>query len=67
MDKIIECADLGIVRDIPVELNVLQGKNNKLGSSNTALKVILALVLIGGTALMINNYINKKKDEQEQE
>ena len=66
MEGVIECASLGIARNIQLEIGALQGANLKLGKSNTALKVILALVLAGGATYCIYRYYNTdyQKDEE---
>lgn len=64
MQQIIECADLGIVRNIPAEMVSLQHQNAKLLKANNVLKIILVLALVGGTIYLIKTYKEKHDEEK---
>lgn len=65
MQQMIECSELGVIRDIPVELEQLQEQNVSLNQSNKILKIALLLIAVGAVTYIIYETIqNERKEKQ---
>ncbi len=64
MDDFIECAELGIVRDIPAEMLKLEQQNAELLQSNRFLKHLLIASTVGVGVIIVIQLINAKRDEE---
>ena len=62
MDRLIECAELGFVRDIPAELLKLEKQNADLLKINHLLKKVLIVTTVGIGILIITELLKTKKD-----
>ncbi len=63
MDTLIECASLGFILDIPIEMINLKNQNRSLTNINLVMRNILIFTAIGAVVITIIVYKKKKDDK----
>jgi len=63
MKNIVNCYELDFVKDIPIEMNLLQSEWEQLHTSNRSLKIALSVLVLGVGAYFVYHTWFKKKEE----
>ncbi len=63
MKNIVNCYELDFVKDIPIEMNLLQSECEQLHTSNKNLKIALSVLVLGIGAYFVYQTWFKKEEE----
>lgn len=63
MKNIVNCYELDFVKDIPIEMNLLQSECEQLQTSNKNLKIALSVLVLGIGAYFVYHTRFKKEEE----
>lgn len=63
MKNIVNCYELDFVKDIPLEMNLLQSECEQLHTSNKKLKIALSVLILGIGAYFVYQTWFKKEEE----
>lgn len=67
MKNIVNCYELDFVKDIPIEMNLLQSECEQLHANNKNLKVALSVLILGIGAYFVYHTWFKKEEENKAE
>ena len=63
MKNIVNCYELDFVKDIPIEMNLLQSECEQLHTGNKNFKIALSVLVLGIGAYFVYNTWFKKEEE----
>ena len=65
MKNIVNCYELDFVKDIPIEMNLLQSECEQLDTSNKNLKIALSVLVLGiGAYFVYHTWFKKEKENK---